>query len=219
MVRLLDDQFSKGFETVRLLVLDPRFTVELGDAIRAKGGVDRAIGAMNHEFFSTNYWYEKDGVIYLTVLADGTTGEQWVKRLEYKGFRLGSHARNLLLSRDFRISCAGSRKIAVLKGQLFLDEERFGNKIYDKAKLMNLLIPNTDIGCLIREQFTDKELEEMGLRYIVTMHACFGEFENHERFLTPSRLDGGNWLFACPCRQVDRLDHDCGFAFVVARKD
>lgn len=51
MARLLDDVFSKGLETVRLLVSHSGFTVELGDVIRARGGVDRAIVALTREFF------------------------------------------------------------------------------------------------------------------------------------------------------------------------
>ncbi|MBI4548071.1 MAG: hypothetical protein HY707_08830 [Ignavibacteriae bacterium] len=53
MTRLLDDVFSKGFETLRLLISHSDFTVKLGDAIRAKGGVDRALCALHQEFFPT----------------------------------------------------------------------------------------------------------------------------------------------------------------------
>lgn len=53
MTRLLDDVFSKGFETLRVLVSHSAFTAELGEAIRKKGGVDRAISALTREFFPT----------------------------------------------------------------------------------------------------------------------------------------------------------------------
>ncbi|MEK7615233.1 MAG: hypothetical protein AAB431_02510 [Patescibacteria group bacterium] len=51
MTRLLDDVFSKGLETIRALVSHAGFTTELGEAIRKKGGVDRAINALTREFF------------------------------------------------------------------------------------------------------------------------------------------------------------------------
>lgn len=51
MTRLLDDVFSKGLETLRLLVSHSSFTAELGEAIREKGGVDRAVSALTREFF------------------------------------------------------------------------------------------------------------------------------------------------------------------------
>lgn len=60
MARLLDDVFSKGLETLRLLVSHSDFTVELGDAIRAKGGVDRAIRALHREFFPTEAQQVRD---------------------------------------------------------------------------------------------------------------------------------------------------------------
>ena len=49
--RLMEGLFSEGLETFRLLVMDGEFTVELGAAIRAPGGVRRAVTALRNEFF------------------------------------------------------------------------------------------------------------------------------------------------------------------------
>jgi hypothetical protein len=54
MTRLLDGLFSEGLETLVQLVRHADFTVELAKAIRtAENGVDRAVGALNREFFPT----------------------------------------------------------------------------------------------------------------------------------------------------------------------
>ncbi|MEK7478188.1 MAG: hypothetical protein AAB645_02365, partial [Patescibacteria group bacterium] len=47
-------------------------------------------------------WREQDGVIYFSVTSDGTTGEDWIKRLEGNGFRVGDYAKQVLRSPDFK---------------------------------------------------------------------------------------------------------------------
>lgn len=51
MARLIDDPYSEVADTVRRLVHDSRFTSELGKEIRREGGAERAILAMQREFF------------------------------------------------------------------------------------------------------------------------------------------------------------------------
>src|SRR3989338_3344003 len=117
-------------------------------------------------------WREVNGVIYLAVTLDkSTTGEKWVTRTDKKGNRVEeTYGKPVLRSRDFTSSAAGTYEIAILKGLLFTDDDRVTQKIRDKATEMKLADPNADIACLIREQFSDKEIEEMGLWWIVTMH-------------------------------------------------
>jgi hypothetical protein len=57
----------------------------------------------------------------------------------------------------------------------------------------------------------------MGLGYIIVLHQPIVGSDGYIRFLTPSCLDGGSWIFACPCRSVDRIGRNCGFAFVVRK--
>src|SRR3989344_1798944 len=47
-------------------------------------------------------WREQDGVIYLSVTSGSTTGPEWIKRLESKGFQLSKWAKDLLNSSDFK---------------------------------------------------------------------------------------------------------------------
>ncbi|HNW55657.1 MAG TPA: hypothetical protein PKN62_01090, partial [bacterium] len=46
-------------------------------------------------------WTEKDGVVYFSVTSDGVTGEEWITRLESKGFRAGDYVKNVLRSKGF----------------------------------------------------------------------------------------------------------------------
>jgi hypothetical protein len=160
-------------------------------------------------------WTEKDGVITFTLpLTDGTTGPDWIIRTEKKGNRIGD-ARQLLLSADFQPTTGVVYKVTVLKGKLFSDEERVTSKIRSEAKKRKLQTPNAEVACLIRENFSDEELEQMGLWYIAVMHESIKDSDGKPRLLDVSRSDGGRWLSSYYGSPDVRWSHAVGFAFVV----
>ena len=115
-------------------------------------------------------WREEGGVIYFSVTSDGITGEEWINRLEDKGFRVSDYAKVLLRSPDFKPTSGVTTEVAVLKGMmLFGGNDRTTKKIRAEADNRKLTKPNAELACLIREKFTDKEIEGMGLWWIVVM--------------------------------------------------
>jgi len=162
-------------------------------------------------------WTEKDGVIRFSVVSDGTTGEQWIARLESKGFRVGDYAKSALCSKSFKPTNGITYEIAVLKGELFSDSSRIIKNICKEAKNRKLSTPNAEIACLIREKFSDKELEAMGLYWIVAMHKPIKDSDGNSNLLGANRFDGGFWLdagYGSPDDEWSRVD---GFAFVVSQ--
>src|SRR3989344_2731566 len=141
-------------------------------------------------------WREKDGVIYFSITSDGTTGEDWIKRLEGNGFRVGDYAKQVLRSPDFKPTNGVTTEVAVLKGMLFEDNDRITKKIRAEADKRKLGNPNPELACLIREKFTDKEIEAMGLWYIVAMHEPVNDSDGGPLLLNASRYGGGRWLRA-----------------------
>ena len=119
---------------------------------------------------STRRWREQDGVTYFSVTSDGTTGPQWIERLEKKGIKLSKWAKDVLNSPDFKPTNGATTEVAVLKGMLFEDNDRVTSKIRAEAGKRKLVNPNAELGCLVRDMFTDEEIEAMGLVWIVTMH-------------------------------------------------
>ena len=119
-------------------------------------------------------WTEKDGVIYFTLPpTEGLTGSQWVTRLERKGFKLSKWAKDVLNSKDFVPTTGVVNNIAVLKGELFSDDDRITSKIVaegDRRLWKHGKDISPEIACQIREMFTDEEIEAMGLIWITTMH-------------------------------------------------
>jgi hypothetical protein len=161
-------------------------------------------------------WREEDGVIYFSVTSDGTTGEKWINRLEDQGFSMSDYAKSVLRSPDFQPTSGVTAQIAVLKGELFSDKERITSKIRDVAADRKFTAPNAEVACLIREKFTDKEIEAMGLWWIVAMHGPIEDSAGYPDLLAAGRRDDGRWLIADWVKPSYRLGREFGFAFVVS---
>jgi len=189
------------------------------------GGVEGARRFLRDELSvsePTRSWREEDGV-YFSVTSDGTTGEDWIKRLEGNGFRVGDYAKQVLRSPDFKPTNGVTTGVAVLKGTLFEDNDRITKKIRayaeafrtpDKRKLSK---PNAELACLIREKFTDKEIEAMGLWYIVAMHEPINDSGGGPRLLHAGRDGVGRWLSACCDGPGYGWYRGGGFAFAVSQ--
>lgn len=161
-------------------------------------------------------WCEVNSIIYFSVTSDGTTGKGWVKRLEKKGFRTGECAKSMLLSDDFKPTNGVMYEIAVMKGMLFSDSDRTTKNIRAEADTRKFTKPNAEVACLIREKFTDEELEAMGLWYIVVMHEPINDSVGNPFLLGAHRNGAGRWLdayYGSPGRGWDR---DYWFAFVAS---
>ncbi len=167
----------------------------------------------------TNSWYEEDGIVYFRITCDGTKGVDWMPRLEKGGFRLGDLAKQMLRSRDFKSTQQGTTiDVAVLRSGLFADRDRDTETICayaDTCRMPDrrtLIRSNVDLACLIREQFTDEELEAMGLQFILVMHKSV----SGESLFCVDRDDGGRRLYAYYDRSFIRWGRDGGFAFALS---
>ncbi len=165
----------------------------------------------------THSWREEDGVIYFSVTSDGTTGENWIKRLEGNGLRVGDYTKQVLRSPDFKPTSGVTTEVAVLKGTLFEDNDRITKKVRAEADKRKLSKPNAELACLIREKFTDKEIKQMGLRYIVAMHEPINDSGGDPSLLIANRGNDGRWLDACRGGPDGRWGRDGGFAFAVSQ--
>ena len=193
---------------------------QLNAIVKKLGGHDMALRFLRDELSvsePTRSWREEDGVIYFSVTSDGTTGEDWITRLESKGFRVGDYAKQVLRSPDFKPTNGVTTEVAVLKGMLFEDNDRITKKIRAEADKRKLSKPNAELACLIREKFTDKEIEAMGLWYIVAMHEPINDSGGDPFLLIADRGFGGRWLSACGGRPGDRWGRVSGFAFAVSQ--
>ncbi len=199
----------------------PRLDMGTMEAIVNKlggmGGVNRFLRGEVTISEPTRRWREQDGVIYFSVTSDGTTGPQWIERLVEKGFRLSDYAKQLLRSEDFEPTTGVTYEIAVLKGMLFEDKDRIAKKIRAEADRRTLTKPNAEVACLVRENFSDEEIEAMGLVWIITMHEPINDSDDVLDLLGADRSDYGRWLYAYCAYPGFRWSRGNGFAFVVSQ--
>ncbi len=183
------------------------------------GGEERAAAFLRNELvlYRPTRWREQDGVIYTSVTSDGTTGPRWIERLEGKGFRLRDDAKSVLRSPDFKPTSGVTTEIAILKGMLFEDNDRITKKIRAEADKRKLTKTNAEVTCLIRENFSDEEIEAMGLWWIVAMHEPIKDSDGDPSLLSAYRSGDGRWLSAYCAHPDVRWSRAYGFAFVVSQ--
>ncbi len=162
-------------------------------------------------------WREQDGVIYFKVTSDGTTGPEWIERLKNNGLRVSNFAKSLLRSPDFKPTSGVTTEVAVLKGTLFGGNERITKRIRIEANRRKLTELNTEAACLIREKFTDWELEAMGLYWIIAMHEPIKDHHGSPSLLYVNRYDGGRSLEAAYGHTDRGWSSEGGFAFAVSQ--
>jgi hypothetical protein len=158
-------------------------------------------------------WIEKDNVIYFTLVSNGKTGDEWITYLNSKKFPVGSYAQSVLRHGNFKPTRAGTvHNVAVLKGDSFSDNSRTTKDIRAEAKKRKMTDPHAEVACLIRDAFSDKEIEEMGLSWIIIMHEPIPDSDGDSDLLGSCRYDGYK-LNAYSGRPGHSWGCDSGFAF------
>jgi len=148
---------------------------QLNAVVKRLGGHEATLRFLRGELIVTEpvrRWREENGVIYFTLISNGFTGEQWIAHLEAQGYGVSKCAKDLLLSSEFKPTNGVAFNIAVLKGEVFANSARTTKNIRKQApKLLKQAVnkPNPEVACLIRCNFSDQEIHEMGFTWIIPM--------------------------------------------------
>lgn len=160
-------------------------------------------------------WQGYDKLVYFAVVSDGTTGPEWIKRLQKKGFSVGRQAETLLWSSDFKPTSGQLTVMAIVKGTCFSDNNRMTEKIYKEANRLRFGGPNMEVACLIREKFSDQDIKAMGLNFLVTMHSPVADSHGDLKLLDAHCRAKGNWFGARYGKRNGRWPRGTGFVFSV----
>jgi hypothetical protein len=163
----------------------------------------------------TAWTVDDEGNIHFTLTSNGFTREQWEQHLERRGWRIGDYARQVLRRASEAPTNGVTYNIVVRPGKKISDSDRITKKIRAAADKKGWVKPHWEVACLIRDTFTDEQLEVMGLWYIVTMHEPIKDSDGVPNLLNSHRDDDGRWLSACYDRPDGRWDGVGGFAFAV----
>ena len=179
---------------------------------------------MKKDFFTANKkpWIEKDGRIYFEVTTLGLTAEEWITRLKANGHKISNWAKDVLSKPDYdlnhRYEADKTLKIVLIKGkEIEKDSERLTKNL--KAIAVKDFGTNSvselkgELGLLIREKFSNKELEEKGLYYIVVLHEPIVDSVGRPSVLG-SRRGGGAWVDAYYGSVSDFWNVNGAFAFL-----
>lgn len=140
---------------------------------------------------------EKD-VFFFSVTSNGRSGKEWITRLLSMGYRLESDVKSVLLSKKFIPTTGVTTKVAVILGKSFANAERTTINITSRATSLNLSNPNAEVACLIREKFSDKELKNLGIHWLVVMHHPIKNMMGDRVVLGADTSNGGYWFRCSP---------------------
>lgn len=179
-------------------------------------GVDRFLRGEVVVSEPTPTWtVDGEGNIHFTLTSNGLTREQWEEHLERRGWRISGWARKVLRRASDAPTGGVTYDIVVRPGKKISASDRITKKIRATAEAKGWQKPHWEVACLIRDTFTDDQLEQMDLWYIVTMHEPIHDSAGDPDLLDSDRRGGGRWLNAYCGRSGDKWDDHGGFAFVV----
>jgi hypothetical protein len=145
------------------------------------------------------------GHVIITVTGLDLTGAQEIERLEAAGYRVSDYAKSCFLSEkkdsydaNHRLVAGVTYKVALVPHkEIERDADRttdalrkLGMEKYGYGKPLGGFVPR------IREAVSDKQMEEMGLYYIVSLHDPIKDSDGLPRVLYASRRGGGRWVDA-----------------------
>jgi len=150
----------------------------------------------------------------LGVTSNGRTGRQFFASLEDQGYRVSDYAMELLRSPEFVPTSSKLYKIIVIMPDEFKDEERTNTNIRAKAESYRCIDPPAELAPLLREVFSDEDIEAMGLFSLIVMHKPIHGDRGRSGLLGIDRHTMGRYLYSF----ISRSDHKCsreeGFVFL-----
>jgi hypothetical protein len=210
-------RFTKGVYANPSEVLDGLQLLIEGKSLKVVPTVAPVVQALTVATGDT--WEVRDGVIYVTLPAsEGVTGPQWINRLNDKGYHLSDDAIGLLESKDFKRTTGVVHKLAILTAKFWSDSERYTRTIRPEGQGRKWIELNPEAICILRESFSDEDLEKMGFLWIVGVHEPI-EVRGSPRWLRVGRSDDGGWLGTGWARPDDFWHVDGAFAWSLSQEN
>ncbi len=151
----------------------------------------------------------------ITVISDGLTGEQLIAKLETAGYDLGNDAGDVKrIMRSAVVTEGVTYRVGIIKGEEFKEENRTTKKIRKEAARRHWQEPPVELAWLLREKLSNKDLEQMGLVWLVVMHKAKTASSGLTNLLGLNN-EGGRRLGAFYSDHGHTWGHKDGFAFLI----
>ncbi len=160
-------------------------------------------------------WRDEGGTIRCSVLSQGMTGEKWIEYFENRGGFFCNETKKVLLSPRFTPTLGVQTELAIFKSALLPPNERYTLSANEMGHMKGLVTPRIEVTFLLREKFSNKELEEMGLWWIAIMHAPVRSFKESLISLCVDRYGDKEWISAHGAKDYDSWNSEGGFAYKI----
>ena len=144
-----------------------------------------------------------------------TSHSDILKCLKKKDIRISSWAEEII--NQITITNGVTYTIAIIKGEEMGKDYFTTKEVRDEAQKRGYTTPHPEVALLLREKFSDEEIEAMGLWWIVAMHEPIKDSDGDPRLLGAVRGGGGRWLGTCYGKPGIRWNREGGFAFAVSQ--
>ncbi len=126
---------------------------------------------------SPSKWREHNCVVYTSVISSGRSGAEWGQYFAAEeakeSYEVYSDVLEESLS-NFRPTNKIVYELAIVRISALKKQERYPEKLKEIAHNLGWKEATIETGCLLREKFTDSELEVMGFSSLVIMHRPVG---------------------------------------------
>ncbi|NCU42804.1 hypothetical protein EOL72_00400 [Candidatus Falkowbacteria bacterium] len=155
---------------------------------------------------------EKNHALSLRLVSDGTTGEQWIKRLEDQGHILSLEIKSLLRSSQFVATKDRVLELVILKKTLEKALILQREEVLAEARTLHLVPVNLETACLLREELSLNWLSRLNLQRVLVFSkdsdlAIFGSSHFRGSLDTPRFLRAG--CFGYVFRRPDSNELSC----------
>ena len=173
------------------------------------------------------WWIEKDNegdsIIRFTVTSNGRSGSEWIEFFEkhkyifHQGIPSHYDVEKLLNCNIFIPTKNVNYEVVILKGNIIKNScDRYFDRFLGESRKRKYEQASREIFCLIREKFTDQEIENMGLRSIITTHKSHRDPKGHRYNLAINLDEGLEDISAINLEY--KLGWNDGFAFIMPKK-
>jgi hypothetical protein len=171
----------------------------------------------------TEFERNEHGHIVLTITGRALSGAEEIERLVSAGYRVGDYAKQCLTStkgdgydrnhlledgREYKVVLVPHKEIERDSDRTTANLRKLGEK-YGYGKPLAGSTPR------IRESVSDKQMEEMGIWYIVVLHDPIKDADGDPELLGADRNGDGRWLHGCWDRPGSQWGVEGASAFVV----
>ena len=162
-----------------------------------------------------NDFVEKDGRIYVNLISQGLTGQEWINKFESEGRILSSEVKIILRSKAFIPTNGVIYKLVIIRGAQFAYGERTIANVRELAYSKGYFKARLEIACLLRELISDDKAKKMSLYSLAVVSTHAGK--EFTRILGFDIDDNPNSLQTYCVKDILRWRRSTGFVFSTSK--